>query len=81
MTNLNIDRLTLNLPALSQSDGQRLARQIAEGLTSGVITSEATREAPNIHITIPADSNTDDVDWLAHQIVAEVLQQLNQTLG
>ena len=80
MTNLNIDCLTLNLPALSQSDGQRLARQIAEGLTSRVITSEATRDAPNIHVTIPADANA-DVDGLANQIVTEVLRQLNQTLG
>lgn len=80
MTNLNIDRLTLNLPALSQSDGQRLARQIAEGLASGVITSQAARDSPNIHVTIPANSNP-DVDWLADQIVAEVLRQLNQTLG
>jgi len=80
MTNLNIDRLTLALPALSQSDWQRLARQIAQGLASGVMTSGAARDAPNIHVTIPADSNA-DVDWLASQIVAEVLRQLNQTLG
>ncbi len=80
MAELNIDRLTLNLSALSQSDGQRLARQIAEGLASGVIASGAARDAPNIHVTIPADSNA-DVDWLANQIVTEVLRQLNQTLG
>ncbi len=80
MTQLNIDRLTLNLPALSQSDGQRLSRRIAEGLASGVITSGAARHVPNLQVTIPADANA-DVDWLAEQIVAEVLRQLNQTLG
>jgi hypothetical protein len=80
MTNLNIDRLTLTLPALCQSDRQRLARQIAEGLASGVITTSSARDAPNLHVTIPADTNA-DVDWLANQIVAEVLRQLNQTLG
>ncbi len=63
MTTLNIDRLTLNLPALSQSDGQQLARQIAQGLASGVITSQTARDSPNIHVTIPANSNP-DVDWL-----------------
>ncbi len=81
MSIIKIDRLTLSLPTLSQSYGQRLARQIAQGLASGVITSGLAREAPNIQVTIPASSTTENVDWLADQIVAEVLRQLNQTLA
>ena len=80
MKNLNIDRLTLKLSGISESDGQHLARRNAQGLASGVITNVAARDSPNIHITIPANSNT-DVDWLANQIVAEVLRQINQTLA
>lgn len=80
MTILTIDRLTLTLPPLSQSAGQRLARQIAEGLANGVITTNFARDAPHLQVTIPADAPA-DVDWLAHQVVAEVLRQLNQTLG
>ncbi len=83
MTALTIDRLTVNLSGLSQIDGQRLAKQIAEELARGMPMTEASRDVPNLHITIPARSNAEpaDVDWLAHQVVAEVLRQLNQTLG
>jgi hypothetical protein len=79
MTNLNIDRLTLKLSGLSQDQGQHLARLIAEGLASSEITSHSARDAPTLQLNITAQPNA-NVDWLANQIVSEVLRQVNQTL-
>ncbi|PZV11722.1 MAG: hypothetical protein DCF22_13870 [Leptolyngbya sp.] len=80
MTAINIDRLTLKLSGLSQDQGQQLVRLIAEGLASHEISSHSARDTPNLQLNITAQPNA-NVDWLANQIVSEVLRQLNSTLA
>lgn len=75
MTQLNIDRLTLKLSGLSEIEGQRLAKLITEGLAKSTVFSQAA-DRPTLQVTIPSHSNA-SVDWLANQIVADVLRQLN----
>lgn len=79
MTNLNIDRLTLKLSGISQEQGQHLARLITEGLSTSEISGYSARDAPALQLNINAQPNT-NIDWLANQIVSEVLRQLTQTL-
>jgi len=80
MTDLNIDRLTLKLSGLSEIEGQRRVKLIAEGLARGIVSSGSARDRPSLQVTIPSRPNA-SVDWLADQIVADVLRQLNQTLA
>jgi hypothetical protein len=80
MTELNIDRLTLKLSGISELEGQRLAHLIAQELANSDISHLSTRASPNIQISIPSPANP-NVDRLAQQIVADVLQQLDRTLG
>jgi hypothetical protein len=80
MTTLTIDRLTLKLSGLSQDQGKHLVRLIAEGLASHEISSDSARDAPNLQLKITAPPNA-SIDWLANQIVSEVLRQLNSTLA
>jgi hypothetical protein len=79
MATIDIDRLTLKLSGLSEREGQRLARLIAEGLAQADIPNTAPRrlETLRVNLTAPADGN---VDRLSQQIVADVLRQLERTL-
>ena len=79
MTNLNIDRITLKLSGISQDQGQNLARLITERRSTSEISTYSARDAPALQLNINAQPNT-NVDWLANQIVSEVLRQLNQTI-
>jgi hypothetical protein len=82
MTNLTIDRLTLNLPGLSELEANRLANLIGEKLAGSEISSLSTRASPQISVNIPASASANvNIDWLAQQIVMNILQQLNQTLN
>ena len=80
MTNLNIDRLTLKLSGLSQDQGQHLAQLIAAGLANREISDYSARDSPSLQLNITAQPNA-NVDWLANQIVSEILRQINQTLA
>lgn len=79
MTNLAFDRLTLKLSGISQQEGQHLARLISERLSTSELSSYSARDAPALQLKINAQPNT-NVDWLANQIVSEVLRSLNQTI-
>lgn len=79
MTNLTIDRLTLKLSGISQQEGQHLARLVTNRLATSEISSYSARDAPALKLNINAQPNA-NVDWLANQIVSEVLRQLNQTI-
>ncbi|MBG1270882.1 hypothetical protein [Nostoc sp. WHI] len=75
MPELKIDRLTLKLSGISELEGQRLAKLITEGLANSNISSQAA-DIPNLKVNIPSRPNA-SVDWLAEQIVADILRQLN----
>jgi hypothetical protein len=65
MTQINIDRLTLKLSGLSEIEGQRLVKLIAEGLARGVVSSGSACDRPSLQVTIPSHPNA-SVDWLAN---------------
>jgi hypothetical protein len=79
MTNLTIDRLTLKLSGISQQEGQNLARLVINKLATSEISSYSARDAPALQLNINTQPNT-NIDWLANQIVSEILRQLNQTI-
>jgi hypothetical protein len=80
MTNLNIDRLTLKLSGISELEGKKLAHLITEKLANSDISSLSSRASPPIQVNVSSPGNN-NIDWLAQQIVTEILGQLNQTLN
>lgn len=79
MANLHIDRLSLKLSGLSEQDGRRLSRLVAEGLAQADFSSAAPRrvETLPVNLTSPADGN---VSRLSEEIVAGILRQLQRTV-
>ncbi len=75
MAVMNIERLTLKLSGLSESDGQRLAQLIAQGLASATISSASLYHIDTLHVNATA-SPGNGVDTLSKQIVAEIVRQL-----
>jgi hypothetical protein len=80
MTAINIDRLTLKLSGLSDHQGQHLARLVGEGLANVSMTATSYYQIDNLNVDVTARS-ADSMDWLAKQIVADVLRQLDRTLA
>ena len=76
MSDIQIDRLTLQVPGLSPADGRRLALQIAEGLGAAGTTLSA-RDIPALRIDLTAGPKT-GVDELARQVIAEILRQVQR---
>jgi hypothetical protein len=76
MSNLWIDRLTLEVPGLSASDGRRLALQVAAGLKA-VGAAGGACDIAALRLDLTAAPNA-GVDELARQVVAEVLRQVQR---
>jgi hypothetical protein len=74
MNNLAIDRLILDVPGLSESDGRRLARQVADGLGSARLDGGGL-DIPTMNLDL-RPGRGDGVDELARQIVAEFARQI-----
>jgi len=79
MAAIDIDRLSLRLSGISGSDGQRLARLIAEGLAASPIGIEGTHHLDAMQVNVTARPGS-SMDMLSQQIVADVLRQLERTL-
>jgi hypothetical protein len=73
MTEIQVDRLILQVPDLSAADGRRLALQIAEGL--GTMTGGL--DIPGLRLDLRASAGA-GVDELAQQILAELLLQVRR---
>jgi hypothetical protein len=67
MTNVQIDRLVLQVPNLSVESGRRLALQIAEGL--GEMADGIDVPTLRLDLRAPVGASVDD---LAQQILAEL---------
>jgi len=76
MGDIWIDRLTLHVPGLSESDGRRLARLVADGL-GAVGAAGRGRDIPSLRLNLVAKPNAGP-DELARHIVAELLQQVRR---
>jgi hypothetical protein len=76
MNEIAIDRMILHVPGLSESDGRRLALQVAGGLGAAGVAGGG-RDIPAMRLDLTAHPNT-GVDELARQIVAELVRQVRQ---
>jgi hypothetical protein len=82
VSGLNVERLTLHVPAMSEADADALAREVARSLRgwpaaggpSGRIASVSTSVSP------PA-GETVDIPRLAEQIAASVCRAAARELG
>ena len=77
MPDLTIERLSLHLSGLSEGEGQRLARLIADGLAQVSISGGENRDAMNTAITA---SPGVDMQQLSERIVADVVRQLERSI-
>ena len=76
MSILSIDRLILNVPGLSESDGRRLAEQVADGLGSLRFVGGG-RDIPTLNLDLQPGRG-ESLDELARQIVNEFARQVRQ---
>jgi len=76
MSEVRIDRLTLQVPGLTPAEGRRLALQVAAGIaTAGA--AGGGRDIPTLRLDLTAAPSA-GVDALAEQVVAEVLRQVRR---
>jgi hypothetical protein len=76
MSEVRIDRLSLHVPGLSESDGRRLALQVAAGLSSAAAAGGG-RDIPALRLDLMPGPDV-GVDELARQIVDEFVRQVRQ---
>jgi len=79
MADITIDRLTLRLSGLSESDGQRLAARIAEGLAAAAPAGGRPRHMDALRVNVAAAPG-DGVERIAAQVVADILRQIERTI-
>jgi len=78
MPGLSIDRLTLQVPGYSEAEGRRLALAVADGLAAAGLPG-ATGDVSTLRVDLTAGAGAGS-DWLAGQIVAEILRQLERSV-
>lgn len=76
MSDVRIDRLTLDVPGLSESDGRRLALRVAAGLSSAGVAGGG-RDIPALRLDLIPGPGA-GVDELAQQIVAAFVRQVRR---
>ncbi len=76
MSEVRIDRLTLQVPGLTPAEGRRLALQVAWGVAT-VGAAGGGRDVPALRLDLTAAPGI-GVDALAEQVVAEVLRQVRR---
>jgi len=77
MPGISIDRLTLELPGMPESQARRLALGIADGLAVAGL-SDAVGEVPTLRIDLTTDPSM-DTDGLARRIISDFLLQLRRS--
>jgi hypothetical protein len=78
MPDLSIERLSLHLSGLSEGEGRRLTRLIADGLAAAAVPHTAkSHDAMQSKITPRAGCGLQEI---SDQIVADLLSQLDRTV-
>jgi hypothetical protein len=77
MPDLTIERLSLHLSGLSEGEGERLARLIADGLAHVSISGAENRAVMQAAITASPGL---DIQELSERILADVVRQLDRLL-
>ncbi len=78
MPDIKVDSLHLEMAGLSEAEGERLTRLIAEQLGSTASPDWNPREIASLELKVAAAPET-PVDTLSKMIAAEVVRQLQRT--
>jgi hypothetical protein len=76
---ITIDKLTLQLSGISEEEGRRLARELAEDLAIVTLPQGCSENAESVSVNIPQPSSTSG-KRLSQQIIAEMFRQLDRTI-
>ena len=76
MPGISIDRMTMQLTGVSESQARRLGMGITEGLAARR-ESIVLRDVPAVRINLTADAAT-NTDKLVEQVISEILQELKR---
>ena len=79
MAEISIDRLSVTLSGRSSSDGERLARLIAQRLAAASPGLRSSGPRDSVNVEVPG-TNGQDLDQLAEQVVDDLVRQLNRTV-
>lgn len=77
MPDLTIDRLSLRLSGINESESRRLAQMIAEGL-AGANVNAGAKNFRCIQSNVPAKSDT-NLQAISEGIVADLIRQLERS--
>jgi hypothetical protein len=76
MNEISVDRLILQAPGLSETEGRRLGGLIAEGLEAlGAVAGPRDIPALRLDLTAPRAGG---VDELARHVVAEIVRRVSR---
>ncbi len=76
---ITIDKLALQLSGISEEEGRKLARLLAEDLAIATLPAGCSSDTQSINVNITRTSGA-PVKTLSQQIVADMLRQLDRTL-
>jgi hypothetical protein len=76
---ITIDKLTLQLSGLSEEEGRKLARLLAEDLAVVTLPGGCSPDTASVSVNVTQAPGA-SVNTLSQQIVADLLRQLDRTL-
>lgn len=76
MPDINVDRLSLRISGMRESESRRLAELVAEGLAGSDIEARGDVQTLRVGLRSPPGST---LEKLSAQIVSELLSQLGRT--
>lgn len=76
---ITIDKLTLQLSGISEEEGRKLARELAEDLAIVTLPQGCSESAESVSVNI-AQPTVASGKRLSEQIIAEMFRQLDRTL-
>lgn len=76
---ITIDKLTLQLSGISEEEGRKLARELAEDLAMVTLPQGCSENAQSVSVNVTQPSGVSG-KRLSQQIVEEMFRQLNRTI-
>lgn len=76
---ITIDKLTLQLSGISEEDGRKLARELAEDLAIVTLPQGCSESAESLSVNVNQTSGASG-KRLSQEIIAELFRQLDRTI-
>lgn len=76
---ITIDKLTLQLSGISEEEGRKLARELAEDLAMVTLPRGCSESAHGVSVNVTQPSGVSG-KRLSQEVVAEMFRQLNRTI-